>query len=98
MSGTLFVATLVGICSIVAYVFSLILARRSTTSRRFSMLAGGIAPTAIILVALIISHIIWLARHQGGYSPLVFVIYGFWLLGLNLSCNLAAARAAVRNR
>ena len=98
MSGTLFVAALVGICSIVAYVSALTLARRWMMSRRFSMLAGGIAPTVIILVALIASHIIWLARHQGGYSPLVIVIYGFWLIALNLFCNLAAAGAAARNR
>ncbi|HEX7695128.1 MAG TPA: hypothetical protein VF409_11600 [Sphingomonas sp.] len=98
MSETLFVVALTVICSAVAYASSLLLIKSRMLSRKLSTLIGGFVPTMIILSALIVAHIMWLSRHASGYSPLVFVIYGFWLIMLNLFFNLAAAGHATRSR
>ena len=52
-------------------------------------------PTLLVILVLVIGHVIWLqypsASGVGTYSPLMILLYGYWLVVLNLAANLVAA-------
>lgn len=83
---------LCGICSILSYAASFAVARfMPAFPRATRVLIAGLLPTGLYVIALIAWHLVWLRSGESGYSPLVLLIYGWWLVGLNLVLNLIAA-------
>ena len=94
-----FTVVFVGFCSLLSFGVSWLLVRRwKRALPTATIFVSGLLPTFLILAALTIGHILWLRRHEGGYSPLAILIYSFGLFVLNIACNLVAAAFPVRRR
>ncbi len=92
-------AMVVGLSSLVSFATAWLLGWRWKGARHSTIvLISGFLPTALIVAALVVLHILWRARHEGGYSPLLILLYGFWLVALNLFCNLMVALFPARAR
>lgn len=86
------------ISSLISWLAARYLLRKAWKSRAARVLAAGFLPIMLVTAILIFGHIIWLLQagspQRSAYSPLVFFIYGFWMVPIIVSANLLAASFA----
>lgn len=87
--------------SLLSVVFARWLDKRSINIGPWRFLGAGSLPTLLIFVMLAIGHIMWL-QHQPDehdpYSPLMFLMFGFPFVLLNLMANIGAVFVFGRKR
>lgn len=89
------VAAVVAISSIVTALAGHRLRRANWIVSFWSVVLTGLISFAFILTALVIGHLVWLQGRDtighSSYSPLAFLIYGFWMVPIILATNLAVS-------
>lgn len=80
------------LCCVVSYAASVAMERFWPNSGPTARLLLATAlPTVLYVLALVAWHVAWRASGGQGYSPLVFLIYGWWFVWLNLGASFIAA-------
>lgn len=83
------------ISSLISWLAARYLLRKTWKSRATRVLAAGFLPIMLATGTLIFGYIIWLLQadspQRSAYSPLVFFVFGFWMVPIIVSVNLLAA-------
>lgn len=97
-----FFFSVVAVSSMISGLAALYLARLGWRTRTSRVAVAGLLPMALLIAVLFIGHIAWLQQRNlpqhEAYSPLVFFIFGFWMIPIILVANVTVSFLVGRSK